>query len=202
MRIFDGRTTIHKQHYNIYIIETLLVLGVILGSLYANICCTKNVGIQGVFDFNFIEKMQQMNISQKELFNYIIVQRIKLWLVLLVLTLSFIKGMVMYGYSIFTGFMAGIIGSGIVMSHGLKGVYIFAMVNVISQAILFGANVVLIILVINIQNSQSIYGNQNGKIKANKVITGMLWIILSLILVVLSAYLESVFNILVINNFY
>jgi hypothetical protein len=175
---------------NIYVLEFLIILGLFLGSLFINIYYSKNIGIQKVFDYDFIEKMQRMNIDGKELFNYIFIQRLKIWVILLILSISFAGHMIPYLYSIAAGFMAGLTCSCIVMSHGLKGILIFAVVCMLPHIMVFFGNIIMIYTVIN---------SQKRTISLVKMLPILMF---SQFFILVSAFLESSFNLVFIANFY
>ena len=51
------------KQVNFKILGLVMLAGLIAGSLFANIYCKENVSELGVFQFDFIEKMQRMNVQ-------------------------------------------------------------------------------------------------------------------------------------------
>lgn len=113
----------------------MVLAGLITGSLFANIYCNDNVSELGVFQFDFIEKMQSMNVQGSALFQYVLTERLKLWGVVGILALTGLNRLVMILCPLAFGFMTGTACSMLVMVYGIKGVFYFGYLCLICQSI-------------------------------------------------------------------
>lgn len=118
---------------NLRILGFVILAGLIAGSLFANIYCKDNVGELGVFQFDFIEKMQSMNVQSGELFQYVLLERLKWWLGIGVLALTSVNSVIMVLYPLVFGFSTGTACSMMVMVYGIKGVLYFGYLCLIAQ---------------------------------------------------------------------
>lgn len=163
-----------------YGIIILIFMGMIGGSLFANIYWVDNVGKLGVFDLNYVEKMQQMRILWKDLFRYIVCERVKVWLFVLLLSYTCFGGILRWGCIGFLGALWGFEGSCFVMTHGIKGLFYFTILCLITQGIYAFS------LVWSMQNSRR-------KERSVPEQIGMV-LMIPLLLIILSSLLEAIVN--------
>lgn len=121
------------KQVNFKILGLVMLAGLIAGSLFANIYCKENVSELGVFQFDFIEKMQRMNVQGGELFRYVLSERMKWWLAIGVLALTSVNAVIVFIYPLMFGFSTGTACSMMVMVYGIKGVLYFGYLCLIAQ---------------------------------------------------------------------
>lgn len=178
------------KQFNFHMAGLLLFISLIAGSLFANIYCSDNVSELGVFNYEFMEKMRSMNIDGRNLFQYILMERAKLWALLFLLAFTSIGSVIYILYILIFGFMIGLICSAMVMIYGFLGTIYFAFLCLISQVIYFGA--VFVGMFAGIEYRRKRKGG-------NKLVFLLL---LALFLLVLSAGAETMFNLSFIKYFY
>lgn len=165
------------------------LIGVIAGSLFANIYCSNNVGEWGVFNYSFIEKMQSIHLDAKVLFRYIIWERIKVLGLFFALSFTGMRNLFEKMFGIMWGFFSGVVCSIIIMGFGTKGiVYYFLMICVAQM--LFAMSV---ICAMRYGKLVSANGNLSEKTK---------WIFVAAFFLVISVFSEVFFNINFTKIFY
>lgn len=154
------------------IIYPVAIIGLIAGSLFANI----NADVSGQGDFNllFMEKLENMYVSFDILFKYILMERGKTWIIVGLLLFSGFHATVFLAYIMYTFFMIGCSCSMFVMVYGAKGILVFSCINFLSQMI-FLLSVFLL------------YASKNAK--KNKILI----IFFACIFLLLSVIIESYF---------
>lgn len=160
----------------------VLLVGLVAGSLFANIYCKDNVSELGVFSYDFMDKMQGMNIKGAELFRYVLMERLKFWGLFFLLSFSGIGMMLYFAYMAVFGFLMGITCSFMVMMHGAMGMVYFLVLCLISQMILLIS--VLVAMVVGI-------GQQKHQLSVRQMV---LMALVSLLLLFLSALVETALN--------
>lgn len=178
------------KQFDFRIIGLFLFIGLIAGSLFANIYCSDNVSELGVFNYEFIEKMQNMNIESQKLFQYVLMERMKIWLLLFLLAFTGIGGLIYFAYILSFGFMLGLSCSTMVMIHGFMGTIYFSFLCLISQLIYFGAVMTGMFAGIGYHRRKGGFPNI------------ILIVLTAVLLLVLSAFTETIFNLYFIKNFY
>ncbi|MCM1468322.1 MAG: hypothetical protein NC086_09250 [Alistipes sp.] len=121
------------KQFNFRIVGLVILAGLVAGSLFANIYCNDHVSELGVFQFDFIEKMQRMNVQGGDLFRYVLSVRLKWWLGIGVLALTSVNGVIVFLYPLAFGFSVGTVCSMTVMVYGIKGVLYFAYLCLAAQ---------------------------------------------------------------------
>ncbi len=156
--------------------------GVITGSLFANIYCSDNVGEWGVFNYSFIEKMQGIDFDKKELFEYVMWERLKLWGVFFLLSFTKLRMILEPIFILFWGFFSGLTCSTTVMEFGLKGVLYYLLLALVAQ----------LFLVMSI-----ICAMQYGKFicRKNEFAGNAPWLVFSVVFLLCSVVSEVLFNI-------
>lgn len=178
------------KQFNFRMIGLLLLISLTAGSLFANIYCSDNVSELGVFNYEFIEKMQNMNIDGQKLFQYVLMERIKLWTLLFLLAFTSIGSVIYVMFILGFGFMMGLICSVMVMSHGFLGTIYFSFLCLISQMIYFAA--VFVGMFAGIECRKQKKGG-------NRMI---FLLFLSLVFLFFSACVETIFNLCFVKYFY
>lgn len=158
----------------------MVLAGLIAGSLFANIYCNDNVSELGVFHFDFIEKMQSINVQGSALFQYVLGERLKWWGIVGILALTGLNSLVMIFYPLFFGFMTGTACSMLVMVYGIKGVFYFGYLCFIVQCIYF------------LSAAMELYGGAMTKGFRISAVRGVVLAILSLVITGAGAAIETV----------
>lgn len=167
-----------------------MLISLTAGSLFANIYCSGNVSELGVFSYEFIDKMQGMNIDGESLFQYVLTERIKLWMLFFLLSFTSIAGIIHMGYVLLFGFMLGLTASAMVMTHGFMGMVYFFFLCLISQMLYFGAVML------------GMYGGMRKRKNQAGLNVIVLLMLAALILLCLSAITETVLNLHFVKIFY
>ena len=121
----------------IRIIVFLFMAGLLAGSLFANAFCNEDAGRLGAFNLSYIEKMQGMNIPLGGLFEYVLKERLKEFILILILSFTALSVMLVPLMSIGFGFVMGITCSMMVMVHGINGTLYFLILCLLSHTIMF-----------------------------------------------------------------
>ncbi len=167
------------KQVNLKLLGFVVLAGLIAGSLFANIYCKDNVSELGVFHFDFIEKMQSMNVQSGALFQYVLAERLKLWGIVGILALTGLNFLVMFFYPLAFGFMTGTACSMLVMVYGMKGVFYFGYLCLIAQCIYFTSAAL------------EIYGGAMAKGRKVTAVRGMVFAVLSLVITGAGAAIET-----------
>lgn len=170
------------KQINLRMLGLIVLAGLIAGSLFANIYCKDNVGELGVFQFDFIEKMQNMNVRGGELFQYVLSQRLKWWIGIGVLALTSVNGVIMLLYPLIFGFSAGTACSMTVMVYGAKGVLYFGYLCLTAQSFYFVSAVL------------ELYSGMLIKNRRITALRGIVFVVLSLAATGAGAALETALN--------
>lgn len=133
------------------IIYPVAIIGLIAGSLFANI--NTNVSGQGDFNLMFMEKLENMYVSYDVLLKYILMERGKTWILMGMLLFSGFHVAVFFAYIVFTFFMIGCSCSMFVMMYGVQGILVFFCMNLLSQMI-FLTSVFLLYTLKNVKKNK------------------------------------------------
>lgn len=167
------------KQVNLKILGLVVLAGLIAGSLFANIYCKENVSELGVFQFDFIEKMQRMNVQGGELFRYVLAERMKWWLAIGVLALTSVNTVIVFLYPLLFGFSTGTACSMMVMVYGIKGVLYFGYLCLIAQCFYY-ASVIF-----------ELYAGSETRNRRGMTVKGIIFVVLSLVIIGVGAALET-----------
>lgn len=168
------------KQINLRILGLVVLAGLIAGSLFANIYCNDNVSELGVFHFDFIEKMQSMNVQGSALFQYVLSERLKWWGIVGILALTSLNHLVMFFYPLVFGFMTGTACSMMVMVYGIRGVFYFGYLCLIAQSIYL------------LSAALEIYGGAMTKGFRISAVRGIVLAVLSLVITGVGAAIETI----------
>ena len=178
------------KQFDLRIIGLLVFISLTAGSLFANIYCSENVSELGAFNYDYIEKMQSMNINGRDLFQYVLTERLKVWGLLFLLSFTSIAGLIHLGYILSFGFLLGLTCSTMVMIHGFMGTIYFFFLCLISQMLYLGAVMA------------GMYGGmqrKKSKTGGNRII---FLVLTALVLLCFSAFAETALNLYFVKIFY
>lgn len=178
-----------------FISYVILMIGIIGGSLFANIYCMDDVSKWGVFDLLYLEKMQRIHVVWTDLFRYVCGQRMKLWGLVLLLKFTMLKELLAPILIMGLGFFWGMEVSCYVAIHGIKGIGYFFILCLITQGI-YGWGLLISVRGISRKNdtTQS-YGIIQGKKQLILVQGKIPHIVVAGVLIIFSAMLESLINV-------
>lgn len=167
------------KQVNFKVLGLVVLAGLIAGSLFANIYCKENVSELGVFQFDFIEKMQRMNVQGGELFRYVLAERMKWWLAIGVLALTSVNAVIVFLYPLMFGFSTGTACSMMVMLYGIKGVLYFGYLCLIAQCFYYASVII------------ELYAGSLMRSRRITTVKGMAVVVLALVLTGVGAALET-----------
>lgn len=107
------------------VILVLYLFGLIIGTLFFNLCNSAYLEEMGIFKNSFIDKFQSLSISNIELFQYIFPKRFKTFIILIGLQITSLGLPVLLFYSSYYGFASGILISALSIGYGIKGIFYF-----------------------------------------------------------------------------
>lgn len=175
-----------------YILVIIFILGLISGSLFANLYYGAEISKLGVFDYSFIEKMQRLDLQFNSMFSYVATQRLKIWLLTTCLSLTFMGIIVYYGTVAVSGFLMGVLSSAIVAIHGIPGILYYLFLCMIPQIIF------LVGMMIGIHNGIAI----RQKKFREALFKSVLFYLMSLAVVAISCLAETVIYLNFASYFY
>lgn len=115
------RFTISKEHG----ILVVYFIGLILGTLFFNLCNSTYIEEMGIFKNSFIDKFTALNFSNGDLFQYIFPKRFKTLFILWGVQITALGLPVLISYSGYYGFSSGLLISAFSMGYGFKGIFYF-----------------------------------------------------------------------------
>ncbi|NLZ80412.1 MAG: hypothetical protein GX913_01190 [Clostridiales bacterium] len=115
------RLDISKEHG----ILMVYFIGLILGTLFFNLCNSAYIEEMGIFKNSFIDKLNSLDFSSGELFQYILPKRFKTFFILWGLQITVLGLPVLISYSGYYGFSSGLLVSAFSMGYGFKGIFYF-----------------------------------------------------------------------------
>lgn len=128
----------------IEIMVFLFVAGLLAGSLFANTFCNEDAGRLGAFNLSYIEKMQAMSIPLNGLFEYVLKERLKEFILICILSFTALSVMLIPLMSMGFGFVMGITCSMMVMVHGINGTLYFLVLCLLSHTIMFFSEIFVV----------------------------------------------------------
>lgn len=134
------------MNFNLLKYKILIIVffgGLVAGSLITNLAGYNVVKTWGIFNSTFINRYSSVSIDFWSMWNYIFVNRLKLFTVIVVASFTAITYYVFAGYMFYIGLSSGMVLSAMTMQYGLKGVGVFA-VSIFPHFILYVGSVVLI----------------------------------------------------------
>ena len=175
----------------------IFVIGVIIGSLFANLLEHSQINEIGLLNSYFIEKFENIKINQIDLFKYILFKRLKMIFVIWFFGITFLGVPCVIVYLLYFGVSFGFIISISVIQFSVRGIFL-------SLAYLFPHVLIYVPLVIYIMNknidfSSKLYLKKVRNIRQHlnkKQIFIEYIIVLSLcvLIVILGGLLESFIN--------
>lgn len=100
-------------------------IGLILGTLFFNICNGSYIEEMGILKNSFIDKFTSISFSNTELFWYIFSKRFKTFFIIWVLQITALGLTSLFFYSGYYGFSSGLLVSLFTMAYGFKGIFYF-----------------------------------------------------------------------------
>ena len=197
-----GKIRNNLVHFRVF--TMLFMIGFIIGIFFANMTGKNHLSQSGILSDYYLSRYKYMEINPGELFLFIIQKRIK-WIIILggmgVTTLGI---PLVWGYSLWIGFSAGLVMSISVIRFGFLGV-IFCIIGVIPHGILYiGGAIILADYVYRMSKAQkwSKFKGSLGK-DGSKVNWGRYMMILLMIVIVfvIAALMESYISPIIIKSF-
>lgn len=128
----------------------VLFIGLITGTIIANVVGIKHISDWGIFDSGFMERYMSVNIDSKNLWLYVIRSRLKDVIFLFLIGLTSISIQIAMLYMFYIGMGIGLIISMAVMQYGIYGVWLYV-VSVFPQYIFYGFAIYIIIRWLNVK---------------------------------------------------
>lgn len=178
------------KQFDLRRIVPVIIFGLILGSLFANIYCSDDVCEMGVFNFDFMEKMSSIKLDFGELFTYVVKERAKAWLLIFLFSFSSFYLIMYYLYLMGFGFLLGLTCSTMVMLYGFNGTLYFFLLCLVSQLFYLAAALIGI-------SSSALYVRR--KTKGRNVVFSTFF---AVVLLIFGAFCETLFTMLFVKNFY
>ncbi len=108
-----------------YGVLVIYFIGLIVGTLFFNLCKNIYVEEMGIFKNSFIDKFGSLEFQYGGLFQYIFFKRFKTFCILWLLQITVLGLPVLMSYSGYYGFSAGLLISAFSMGYGFKGLFYF-----------------------------------------------------------------------------
>lgn len=173
-----------------------LILGVILGAIFANLF--KDIYYSDFKDIINSNKFVE-NIDNDELFRYIIFRQFKSFFMLWIFSITMIGYLYISAFVLYKGFSIGIFIATLTMIYKIKGLYIYLMYICPHYIVYIPIYTIAIMKCIQIYKDV----NKNGKKDKKKIFLNTIPIILTcIVFLILGAFLEAYINPKIINGYF
>ena len=115
----------------------ILLLGIVLGTAYANLSLRMGWGKWDLFDSSFLTAYADITVNSMILWQYVLRTRIKDFILLSVLGMTRFCRPVLIAYLVYLGICAGALVSSAVMHFGVIGVMVY-LASVLPQYLFYG----------------------------------------------------------------
>lgn len=115
------------KNKQIQLAGVVFLISMILASLFVN-GSTELFDKWGIFDYAFVKKCSQVDMAKKELFQYILWNKVKLWGIFVILMFSQIHYAVYLVYTAGLGCVLGVGNTIMILRYGMRGIWYFTLV--------------------------------------------------------------------------
>ena len=162
----------------------VLFLGIVAGSIFANVFGTTHINDWGIFDGEYLEKYTSISVNNGDLWKYVVKDRLRDYLFLCIISLTSISISMLMLYLFYIGMGAGLIISMASMQYGIYGIWLY-IVSVFPHYIFY--TIAMIVLI-----NWKFTPNDFRRIRGTR--QGMLALVCTCVLVIVGTYLEAYIN--------
>lgn len=182
---------------NLNILQVAIIIisiGFIIGILFANFFKDFYFNQMLEYNRNLFNKLSQININRKILFEFIIIDKLKKYFLFWVLVYTFLCLPYMIWKLLSFGFLTGFLISAFSLNYGIKGLLLVLIYNFPQGLIYFPLYVILLIKGYNMNTRLRKESRYSSAGRREVFISSIPMIIISLVLLILGCFLEAFIN--------